>query len=198
MTPLLETERLLLKPLVLEDAAQVQPLFGVWEVVQFLNDRVPWPFPEDGAYTYYRDVALPAMERGDEWHWTLRLKDAPERIIGAIGLMRSEANNRGFWLGVPWREQGLMTEAVEAVTAFWFETLGFDVLRAPKASGNKGSVRISERTGMRLEAHHEAGFVCGQQPAETWVMTRAEWRARKCGRPSEEGRHVAGEGTSIS
>ena len=74
MTPDLETERLLLRPLQLEDAQQTQPLFAQWEVVQFLNARVPWPYPPDGVRTFYRDVALPAVERGDEWAWTLRLR----------------------------------------------------------------------------------------------------------------------------
>ena len=78
----LETDRLLLRPLQLSDAEQTQPLFAQWEIVKFLNAAVPWPFPADGAFTYYRDVSLPAIERGDEWYWTLRLKEAPEQKIG--------------------------------------------------------------------------------------------------------------------
>jgi ribosomal-protein-alanine N-acetyltransferase len=163
-------------PLQLEDAEQVQPLFAQWEVVKYLADRVVWPFPAEGVHTYYRDLALPAMERGDEWHWTLRLKEAPETIIGSISLLRNDRNNRGFWMGVPWRSRGLMTEAVETVTKFWFETLGFEVLRAPKASDNIASVRISAKTGMRLESTQEQNFVCGKLPTETWVITREEWR----------------------
>ncbi len=179
MAPSLITARMMLEPLTLADSGQVQPLFAEWDVVRYLADAVAWPFPPDGAYIYYRDVALPAMERGDEWHWTLRLKEAPGTIIGAVGLLRSEKNNRGFWLGVPWRGRGLMTEAVEAVTDFWFEELGFDLLRAPKASANIGSVKISMRTGMRLESRQRQGFVSGEQEAETWVITRDEWRVHK-------------------
>src|ERR1700733_10648255 len=115
----MQTRRLLLEPLTLEDAGQVQPLFAQWEVVQYLADVVPWPFPVDGAFVYYRDVALPAMERGDAWHWTLRLKEEPDRIIGSIGVMKGETN-RGFWLGLPWQGQGPMTEAAGKVTDFWF------------------------------------------------------------------------------
>ncbi|MGA7350150.1 MAG: GNAT family N-acetyltransferase [Acidobacteriaceae bacterium] len=84
MDPTLETARLLLRPLQLSDAEQVQILFPHWEVVQYLNAVVPWPYPPDGALTYYRDRALPAVERGDEWHWTLRLKENPGQIIGGI------------------------------------------------------------------------------------------------------------------
>ncbi|HEY9127310.1 MAG TPA: GNAT family N-acetyltransferase [Acidobacteriaceae bacterium] len=174
----LETPRLFLQPLVLEDAVQAQPLFAQWEVVRYLNDRVPWPYPEDGVATYYRDVALPAMERGEAWHWTLRLKDEPERLIGAVSLMRGEREeNRGFWLAPERRGQGLMTEAVIAVNDFWFEDLGFSVLRAPKAIENAASRRISEKTGMRVVERSVRNYVSGRHATETWEITRDEWRA---------------------
>jgi len=179
MTPPLETTRLYLMPLELRDAEQVQPLFGTWDVVKYLNDRVPWPYPADAAHAYYRDVAIPAIERGEEWHWTLRLKEAPQQIVGAVALHRHETNNRGFWMGVQWRGRGLMLEAVEAVTDYWFESLGFEELRAPKASENTASVRISEKTGMRLLSRHYQAFVSGTLPAEVWSITREEWLRRR-------------------
>jgi len=73
----LETPRLELRPLELADAEQAQKLFPVWEIVKFLDTVVPWPYPGDGALTYLRDRALPAMERGEEWQWSLRLKSNP-------------------------------------------------------------------------------------------------------------------------
>ena len=62
-TPTLQTERLLLTPLQLADAPAMQQLFPQWEIVRFLNNRVPWPYPEDGALRYIQDVALPASEK---------------------------------------------------------------------------------------------------------------------------------------
>ena len=178
MMALLETKRLLLRPLELADAVQVQPLFARWEIVEFLNDKVPWPFPEDGVLTYYRDVALPAIERGDEWHWTLRLKTAPEQVIGSIGLMRGklEGYNRGFWIAPEWEGRGLMTEAVIAANDYWFNVLGFEVLRTGKAVANTGSRRISEKTGMRVVGTGESGYVSGRWSSETWEITAEEWR----------------------
>ena len=175
----LETPRLELRPLELADAGQAQVLFARWEIVKFLAARVPWPFPEDGALTYYRDRALPAMERGEEWHWTLRLKSDPGQLIGAVSLLRGDNENRGFWLGLPWQRQGLMTEAVDAVTDYWFDVLGFPVLRAEKAVGNAASRRISEKQGMRVVAVMEKDYVGGRFPTEIWEITAAEWRARR-------------------
>lgn len=178
-TPTLETARLLLRPLAIEDADQVQALFPHWDVVRYLNAIVPWPYPPDGASTFYRNVALPAIERGDEWTWTLRLKSDSDCIIGSISLKRSDEENRGFWLGLPWHGQGLMTEAADAVTDFWFDVLKFPVLRVPKAAVNAASRRISEKQGMRLLATVERDYVSGRFPADLWEITADEWRARK-------------------
>jgi [ribosomal protein S5]-alanine N-acetyltransferase len=178
MTPILETLRLVLHPLALADAEQVQPLFANWEIVQYLNNRVPWPYPSDGALKFYRDIALPAIERGEAWHWTLRLKTAPNEIIGAIGLAR-DGDNRGFWLGRAWQGQGLMMEACTPVTDFWFDTLHFPVLRVTKAIPNVASQRISEKQGMRLVGVEERDYVCGRLPAQIWEITADEWQANR-------------------
>ena len=176
MNPTLETARLILRPLELGDAERIQELFGQWEIVRLLNARVPWPFHEGGALENIRDTALPGIERGEQWDWTLRLKTEPETIIGRIGLYLGE-NNRGFWMGLPWQGQGLMTEAVIAVTDYWFEVLGFPMLRVPKAVENVGSRRISEKTGMRVVEMKESEYVSGRLPTEVWEITAEEWGA---------------------
>ena len=171
----LETPRLELRPLELADAEQAQRIFPQWEVVKFLANHIPWPYPADGALTYYRDVALPAMARGEQWHWSLRLKTDPAHLIGTISLMQGENNNRGFWLGLPWQRQGLMSEAVEVVTDYWFQTLGFPVMRVPKAVVNTGSRRISQKNGMRVVAVEERDYVAGRFLTEIWETTAGEW-----------------------
>jgi len=178
MTPKLETPRLILCPLELEAAEQIQHLFPHWEIVRYLAAQVPWPYPPDGACRYIRDMALPSIERGETWQWTLRLKSTPDQIIGSIDLRTKENDNRGFWLALPWQRQGLMTEACEAVTDFWFNTLNFPVLRAPKAIQNVASQRISEKQGMRRIAAQERDYVGGRLPSELWEITAEEWRAR--------------------
>jgi RimJ/RimL family protein N-acetyltransferase len=175
MPQALQTSRLILRPVELADAEQVQPLFAQWEVVQHLNSKVPWPFPEDGVLTYYREAALPAIARGEEWHWTLRLKQSPEKIIGAIGLSARDEHNRGFWLAPPWQRHGLMTEAVIAINDYWFDVLNFPVLRVSKAIANVTSRRISEKTGMRIVAVCDSDYVSGRLPSETWEITAEEW-----------------------
>ncbi|HEY7333765.1 MAG TPA: GNAT family N-acetyltransferase [Bryobacteraceae bacterium] len=167
-----------MRPLELADAEPAQILFPQWEIVKFLTKRVPWPYPPDGALIHFRDEVLPAMARGERWSWSLRLKTAPSQLIGVITLMKGENENRGFWIGLPWQGRGLMSEAAGVVTDYWFNELGFSVLRAPKAVANAASRRISERQGMRVVAVEERDYVGGRFQTEIWEVSAEEWRRR--------------------
>lgn len=171
----LETPRLQLRPLQLSDAQQVQPLFGQWDVVRYLNAQVPWPYPNDGALTFIRDLALPAMQQGREWHWTLRLHSAPDQLIGVISLMDTPGNNRGFWIAPAWQRQGLMGEACRAANHFWFQTLQRSTMQVPKAVANVASRQLSLREGMRLIDSGKSDYVSGRLPSQTWELSRDEW-----------------------
>jgi ribosomal-protein-alanine N-acetyltransferase len=176
--PTITTSRLILRPLNLADADAVQALFPRWEIVRFLGTHVPWPYPADGALTFIRDVALPAMRRGAGWHWSIRPKAMPEQLIGAINVSDKPDDNRGFWLDPAWQGQGLMSEASLAVNDYWFETLGRPVLRVSKAVANVPSRRISERNGMRVIKTEDRDYISGRVPSEVWEITREEWRRR--------------------
>lgn len=183
--PELTTARLVLRPLRLDDADAIQRIFGQWEVVRFLADQVPWPYPADGARQYVEHIALPAMRRGRQWHWSIRTQAEPDRLIGMVSLMDDDpGNNRGFWLDPACQGQGYMTEACAAATGYWFAVLGKPLLRAPKAVANTASSRISARGGMRLVRIEERGYVSGRLPSEIWEITREEWLARQAGKDS--------------
>lgn len=176
--PELHTERLLLKPLSPDDAAQIQRVFPRWEIVRYLVATIPWPYPAGAAHDYVNNVALPAAAEGRGWFWTLRRRETPETLIGVICLLDEPDNNRGFWLAPEEQRQGLMSEACRAVNDFWFNVLDRDVLRVAKARANTASRRLSEKSGMRLINVQKKQYVCGELDSEVWEMTRDEWRMR--------------------
>jgi len=100
-------------------------------------------------------------------------------MIGFIRLIKGETENRGFWMGLPWQGRGLMSEACDAVTDYWFNGLKFPALRVPKAIANAASRRISEKQGMRVVATEERDYVGGRFATEIWEITAEEWRARR-------------------
>lgn len=179
--PTLETARLILRPVGMADAPAVQRLFPQWDVVRYLDAGVPWPYPDNGAERHLRDLVLPRTERGEGWCWAIRPKSAPQPLIGLVDLRLGEDDNRGFWLDPAWRRRGLMREAADAVTDYWFDVLRQPVLRVPKATENEASRRISARQGMRVIETGERDYVGGRLPYELWEITAREWRARRTG-----------------
>jgi len=177
VTPALTTERLLLKPLEKNDAEQIQKRYPRWEIVRYMVASVPWPYPPNGAEYYVNHVALPDVEKGIAWFWTIRRHENPEELIGLICLYDEEDNNRGFWLAPEWQGQGLMREASIAATDYWFNTLNKPLLRAPKAAINQRSQRISASSGMRLVRTEKKAYVSGELDSELWEITREEWNA---------------------
>lgn len=172
----LHTGRLLLIPLTLQDAPQIQQKFPRWEIVRYLDAAaIPWPYPADGGLSFVRDIALPGMAEGTSWFWSIRPRSAPEELIGVINLNRAATENRGFWLCPEWQGNGLMTEACEVVTRFWFMTLQQPRLRVTKAAKNLASVAISRKNGMRLIGKAERQYVGGKFATEIWELSREEW-----------------------
>ncbi|MHB9806869.1 GNAT family N-acetyltransferase [Pantoea ananatis] len=185
MTPEILTERLILKPLTLQDADAIQVVFPQWEIVRYLIDSVPWPYPDGAARDFVANVALPAVEAGKGWFWTIRRRDAETVLIGVISLKDTPDNHRGFWLVPEWQGQGYMTEASNAVTDYGFNVLNKPVLRTPKAAANVRSVAISVKSGMRLVRTETQRYVSGEHDAELWEVTRDEWRKFRAAQAGE-------------
>ena len=83
--PVLETHRLVLKPVTLADAPAYQMHVLDYEVARYLSRSFPWPHPENGAETFIRDVILPSQGEG-KWVWGLHLKSESTGLIGVIDL----------------------------------------------------------------------------------------------------------------
>lgn len=177
--PSLETARLILRPVEIADAPAIQRIFAQWEVIRYLNAAVPWPYPDDGAETFFRDVTFPAIERGECWAWSIFPQSDPGTLIGRIDLAINDDAQRGFWLDPDWQRQGLMSEASEVVTDYWFDVLEQPVLRIFKAIDNVASRRISLSQGMRCVGTIEKDYVGGRMLSDLWEITAEEWRARQ-------------------
>ncbi len=176
-TPILHTSRLILRPLEFADAPSIQRRFPRWEIVRHLADRVPWPYPGDGATRFLAD-ALGAMRRGETCQWAIVPKQGPTELIGIIELRQDDGvsrDHRGFWLDPDFQGRGLMTEAAERVTAFAFVDLGWPRLWLTNAVGNAASHRIKEKQGARLVDRVPAQFVSGPDLKEVWLLERNSW-----------------------
>ncbi|HSI72052.1 MAG TPA: GNAT family N-acetyltransferase [Fimbriimonas sp.] len=175
----LETERLLLRPLREADASRIQQLFPNINVLRYMNAIIPWPYPPDGAEQFLQTI-LPKMAANEEYYWGLFAKGSDEGLMGVIGLTpSSETAHRGFWLGEPYWRRGYMTEAVAAVNDWAFDRLGMNEILVYNAVANVGSHQLKANSGGEVIGYGESDFVSGRLPAAKWRITADAWRLHR-------------------
>lgn len=180
-TPVLHTRRLVLRPLRSKDAPVIQKRFAQWEVVRWLTNTVPWPYPADGAAAYVADC-LKRMAEGTKSHWAIVPRKGPADPIGIIDLWPDDGTSRdmrGFWLDPTWQRQGLMTEAADRVTDYAFRELGWPCLWLTNAQDNHASRRIKEKQGAQLVDMLIGRYVGGETTQMVWLLERDAWLARQ-------------------
>mgnify|MGYP000959960047 CR=1 FL=1 len=180
-TPVIQTQRLILRPMALSDAPAIQRQFNNWNVIKTLATVVPWPYPGDGAEAFIRRE-LAKIAAGEEvYQWVLVLRGGDGEAIGNINF-RPRANgrkgNRGFWLAEPYWNHGLMTEAIAAVNDFAFLTLGLESFLVCNAVSNVASRRVKQKTGAKFVGYIELAHHNGESEAEQWKVTRESWLGR--------------------
>ena len=179
-TPVLETLRLILRPVRADDAPTIQRRFPQWEIVRYLSATVPWPYPPDGAAANMVDC-LAELERREKFHWAITLKGGGDEMIGRIDLWpeTGERDNRGFWLDPEFWGQGLMTEAADRVTEYAFTELDWPRLYLCNAEANIASHRVKEKQGARIIDRIPAAYVSGPGTRVVWVLEREVWLERR-------------------
>lgn len=178
LPPVLETERLILRPMRLSDAPAIQRRFNDWEVVKHLNGHVPWPYPNDAAETHIRK----SLETRDRYYWSITLKGGADEAVGLISIrpdLGDEGEQRGFWLGREFWGRGLITEAAERVTEHAFVDLGWPHLWLGNAEPNLASHRVKEKQGARIVGRTPIQTVSGPATKIVWLLSKEDWFARR-------------------
>lgn len=180
-TPVLETKRLVLRPLREDDTTVMQRRFPRWDIVRYLAAHVPWPYPTDGAANHVAQC-LDRMARGERCFWTITLKRGADELIGCIELWPDDGasrDQRGFWIDPEFQGRGLMTEAADRVTEFAFLELGWPHLWLSNAESNRQSARIKEKQGARLIDREPCRYVGGEAMRMVWLLEREDWLAHR-------------------
>lgn len=175
-TPTFETERLVLRPLALEDAPAIQKQFERPEVTRYLNVSVPWPYPPDGARFFLENVLLPAVKEGRERAWAIEFQG---QLIGAISISNAGEENRGFWLAPEYWGQGFMREASDRITDYILDELRWPHLVTGNAADNVASSRLKRSQGFERVSVFPKAFVGGTMDYEQWRITREAWIRRR-------------------
>lgn len=149
--PDLETTRLTLRKIALDDAADVFVYSADKEVTRFLRwgpHRSP-----DETQRYIAEV-LRHYTEGSDGPWGIEYKPT-RKVIGSVHLMAVSAQHHrveiGFVLSRLYWNRGLMSEALETVLEYGFESIGLNRIEGFCPVDNRAGMRVMEKVGMKQE-----------------------------------------------
>ena len=174
----LRTSRLILRQPLRTDAARLARFLDNFAVAGNLS-RVPYPYRLSDAEGWLRTWRpdRPAGETG----FTIDLPG--EGLIGHVGFHADAGGTViGYWLGQPFWNRGLMSEAVAAVIEWYFDVTDADTLSSGVFHFNKASLAIQRKLGFRevgtssrlcLARGEQVRHIDTELTREAWAEKRA-------------------------
>ncbi|TXN28293.1 GNAT family N-acetyltransferase [Lacisediminihabitans profunda] len=167
LTPVIQSERLLLDSVLPSDAAAVFEYCQDADLQRFVP--VPTPYLLSDADKYVTDYVGAAAESATDILWAIRVDGV---FAGVIELRLEPVHSAtvGFWLGTPWRGQGIMSEALQTVSEYGFEPdgLGLERLHWESVVDNIGSAIVARRAGFHFEGTMRASLVHRGERLDSW------------------------------
>lgn len=175
--PTLESQRLILRPFRSSDASEVQRLAGDWAVAD-TTDVIPHPY-EDGVAEAWIESHEAGYDSGRDLTLAItRRRDG--QLLGAMTLFIRRAHDcgeLGFWVGKPYWNQGICTEAATAMVEHGFTQVNLNRIEAKHFSRNPASGRVLQKLGMTREGEARQSIKRADRYEDValYAILRGEW-----------------------
>jgi RimJ/RimL family protein N-acetyltransferase len=143
----IQKESFMLRPWEEGDAASLVENANNFNVWRNLRDSFPHPYTEaDGRYFIETAKSKPATQ-----DFAIVVDGKAAGGIGVVPLTDVErfSVEIGYWIGEPYWGKGIVTQAVQTMTAYLFEHTNIVRLFAPVFAHNTASARVLEKSGFR-------------------------------------------------
>ena len=153
--PKLTTERLILRQLKAEDAAEIFALRSDERVNKYL-DR-PKAIAIEDAIAFIKKINT-SIANDESIYWAITLKNS-DKLIGTICLWNiSRENSRaetGYEMHPDFQGKGFMQEALSKVLEYGFETMKLETIDAYTHPDNNKSTKLLEKNNFSRNAQLE-------------------------------------------
>jgi RimJ/RimL family protein N-acetyltransferase len=181
--PTLETPRLNLRAFVPQDRDAIIAMLADTEAMEHMHFK-SWN-DEQRQQWFDEALEIPHLANPEGIGWAIVRKDTGE-VIGEFGIGNPTDPEDaydisfGYALARAHWSQGFMTEVLQAIFAYEFDTLGVPQLSANCRAPNIGSARAMEKAGMRrMHSDYGADFEGNWSHRHHYRITRDEWNAQK-------------------
>lgn len=167
---LLKTERLVLRPLIPEDAEALHRLVNDFEVTRNLA-VVPFPYPRKLADEW---IASTRQSLADGTGYQLAItgrEGEQEMLVGVVGLRVDKAarsGRLGYWVGRRFWGHGVATEAAGRLARWALANLDLDRLQAGVITDNPASASVLRRIGFREAGEGTDSFLARGGEHAVW------------------------------
>ncbi len=149
--PTLETDRLVLKKITVNNAEDMYTYASLDSVTRYLLWSPHLNIEDTRGYIEYINLQY---KKGNYADWGITLKDE-DTFIGTVGFADFDFENNtgevGYVLNPSYQGKGYMTEAVNAVLSVAFDRIGLDKVILRIMEENRASIRLAIRIGFALE-----------------------------------------------
>ena len=176
--PILETDRLVLRKLGEDDAADIFEYASDPEVTKYLIWQAHKSIDDSRAFVKF---ALDRYLKLEVAPWGI-LHKQDNRIIGTCDYISWIAPHGraeiGYAMSRPYWGRGLMTEAVREIIGYGFREKHLNRIQAVCDVPNIGSARVLEKVGMNFEGilrkyiHQHNGF----HDVKMYAVLREDWK----------------------
>lgn len=152
-TQTIETERLILRKFVIEDA---QAMFDNWAKDEEVTRYLTWPPHQNVEITkMILNSWIEQYDKADYYQWAIILKSNGQDPIGCIGTVKQEDDiemvHIGYCMGKAWWHQGVMSEALAAIMTYFFKQVKVNRMESCHDILNPHSGDVMKKCGMQLE-----------------------------------------------
>jgi RimJ/RimL family protein N-acetyltransferase len=159
----------------LEDAKAVAALANDRRIAEN-TARIPHPYQVTDAEKF-----IGGANKNGEAAFLITLRD--RTVVGACGIMfhYNETPELGYWLGVPYWNQGYATEALHALIDYAFTDLAHETLQAGARVTNPASRRVLEKCGFQWTGVglYRIDAIKSSAPIDRFRLERGIWSALK-------------------
>jgi RimJ/RimL family protein N-acetyltransferase len=148
--PVIETDRLILRRITPEDEADIFTIFSNPEVTRFYDLDT---FTDSAQARELIERHRIQFEKDAGIRWGITRKGS-SRLIGTGGVGWQWWNFSailGYELAQEFWNQGIMTEAIRAMTGYAFSTMGMNRIQATTELENAASMRVLQKVGFQEE-----------------------------------------------
>jgi ribosomal-protein-alanine N-acetyltransferase len=172
--PVMTTKRLILRPLRIEDAQALHPMYSDAEANTYGAHPATTTLDESRA-RLGKSIADPTWRA---WAITLKGDDTAIGSVACYEKRQGKVSEIGYALKRACWGQGIVTEAVAAMIDLLFAE-GQRRVFADTDTDNKASIAVLERLGFTLEARLRAEWEThiGVRDSLIWGLLEDEWKA---------------------